>query len=493
MKKDTGVVLVSNRGPVSFIEGDDGFSLKKGAGGLAGAMDPVARELGEEAVWIAAATSETDRKALAAGQVEKLPEELGYRVRLLDIDPDTYSRYYDVVSNRMLWFANHCLWDELEIGGFGEAELEAWEAAYVPVNEVFASAVLEESEADDLILFQDYHLAVSPRLVREQRPQQTIFHFTHSSFCSEGYDRLPEPVRKGVIEGLLGADLLGFHVSSWVNAFIDCCEKTGHSVDRERGCIEHDGTTTWVRAYPIPIDAASLEELADSETVRIWGDRFLEEASGPTVVRADRTEPSKNIVRGFEAFGALLDRREDLRDVTFFACLYPSRQTMDEYRRYLEKINETITTVNDRHPDAIRMFLKDDYERTLGALSIYDVLLVNPIMDGMNLVSKEGVAVNRRDGALVLSKGAGSYDELGDYAVKIENALDIEETASAIERALEVTQDERRIALRRARELVEATKPEHWIYSQIDDLESIAERGEPRSSASPRTSTGTVS
>ena len=486
MKKDTGVVLVSNRGPVSFIEGDEGFSFKKGAGGLAGAMDPVARELGEEAVWIAAATSETDRKALAAGEVEQLPEELGYRVRLLDLDPDVYSRYYDVVSNRMLWFAHHCLWDELEIGEFGRHEQEAWESAYVPVNEVFASAVLEEADAEDLILFQDYHLAVAPRIVREQRPEQTIFHFTHSSFCSEGYDRLPEAVRKGAIEGLLGANLLGFHVAAWANAFIDCCEETGYSVDRDRGCIDHDGTTTWVRAYPITIDAAGLQELAASETVRIWGDRFIEEANGPAVVRADRTEPSKNIVRGFEAFGALLDRREDLREIIFFACLYPSRQSMDEYREYLEKINDVIARVNDRHPDSIRMFLKDDYDRTLGALSIYDVLLVNPIMDGMNLVSKEGVAVNRRSGALVLSKGAGSFDELGDFAVKIEDALDIEETASAIESALEMAKDARQIALERARAVVEATKPEDWIYSQIDDLEAIAEGGEPRTPVSPR-------
>lgn len=488
-------MLVSNRGPVSFIESDDGrgvgsarpqeFELKRGAGGLAGAMDPVARELGNEAVWIAAATSETDRRALAAGQVEGLPEELGYRVRLLDLDPDTYSRYYDVVSNRMLWFANHCLWDELGIGSFGQTELDAWESSYLHVNEAFASAVLDESDADDLILFQDYHLAAAPRLVREQRPEQTIFHFTHSSFCADGYDRLPEPVRIGVIKGLLGANLLGFHVASWVNAFIDCCERAGYSVDRERGCIEHDGATTWVRAYPIPIDAAALKEMADSETVRTWGDRFLEEATGPTVVRADRTEPSKNIVRGFEAFGALLDRRSDLRHVTFFACLYASRQSMDEYRQYLEEIDDAIARVNDRHPDAIRMFLKDDYERTLGALSIYDVLLVNPIMDGMNLVSKEGVAVNRGAGALVLSKGAGSFQELGDFAVQVDDALDIEETASAIERALEMPETERRRALEGARSVVESTKPEDWIYSQIDDLEAIAETGAPQSHPSP--------
>jgi len=481
-----GVVLVSNRGPVSFSESDAGFDYKKGAGGLAGAMDPVARELGQQAVWIAAATSDADRKAAAEGALDDLPDELGYRVRLLDIEPDAYAQYYDVVSNRMLWFANHCLWDELGLGAFGDEELEAWKSAYLPVNEIFARAVLEETKPDDLILFQDYHLTVAPQLVRRERPEQTIFHFTHSSFCAKGLDRVPEPVRRGVVEGLLGADLLGFHVAPWVDAFLELCQAMDLDVDRERGRVTHRGRTTWVRAYPIPIDAAALQELARSETVHTWGERFLDEVTGPVVVRADRTEPSKNIVRGFEAFGALLDRRADLRHVTFFACLYGSRQTMDEYQQYLVDIEETIASVNERHPDAIRMFLKDDYERTLGALSIYDVLLVNPIMDGMNLVSKEGVAVNRRNGALVLSKGAGSFQELGDFAVQIEDALDVEATAEAIERALELSVDERRAALESERAAVEATKPEDWIYAQIEDLEAIADERAPVTPVSGR-------
>jgi trehalose 6-phosphate synthase len=479
VKNNTGVVLVSNRGPVSFIRRGKSYEHKRGAGGLSGAMDPVARELGDDAVWIAAAISATDRKAVAEGEADGLTEELGYRLHLLDIDPDTYSRYYDIVSNRMLWFANHCLWDELGIGEFGDEELKAWESAYLPVNEAFARAVLKESEPDDLVLFQDYHLTVAPQLVRAERPDQIIFHFTHSSFCAQGYDRVPKPVRKGVIEGLLGADLLGFHVASWVNEFLDCCESLGYVVDRRRSAVEHGDRRTWVKAYPIPIDAPALQELGRSESVHTWGERFLAEVADRAVVRADRTEPSKNIVRGFEAFGVLLDRREDLREVTFFACLYSSRQSMPEYRRYLAEIEDVIARVNERHPDAIRMFLKNDYERTLGALSIYDVLLVNPIMDGMNLVSKEGVAVNRRNGALVLSKGAGSFQELGEHAVQIEDAMDIGATATAIERALDLSTDERRTALEAERAIVEATMPRDWIYSQIEDLEAIANGEEP--------------
>ena len=272
-----------------------------------------------------------------------MAEELGYRLHLLDIDPETYSRYYDVVSNRMLWFANHCLWDELGIAEFGDEELKAWESAYLPVNEAFAKAVLTESEPDDLILFQDYHLTVAPQLVRAERPDQIIFHFTHSSFCAQGYDRVPKPVRKGVIEGLLGADLLGFHVASWVNEFLDCCESLGYTVDRDKSAVEHGDRRTWVKAYPIPIDATRSPRAREVKSVHTWGERFLDdEITDRVVVRADRTEPSKNIVRGFEAFGALFDRREDLREVTFFACLYSSRQSMPEYRRYLVEIEDAI-------------------------------------------------------------------------------------------------------------------------------------------------------
>src|ERR687891_238005 len=148
------IVLVSNRGPVSFRATEEGFETKRGAGGLAGALDPVARRLGDNAIWIAAANSEDDRKALAGGAVQAVREELGYPIRLLDIDPDTYDRYYNTVSNRMLWFANHCLWDELDIKRFGDDELDAWEEAYEPVNHLFAENVVEVAGDQSLILCQ---------------------------------------------------------------------------------------------------------------------------------------------------------------------------------------------------------------------------------------------------------------------------------------------------------------------------------------------------
>jgi len=480
------VVLVSNRGPVSFRATSEGFETKRGAGGLAGALDPVARRLGDNAIWIAAANSDDDRKALADGAVEEVREELGYPLRLLDIDPDTYDRYYNTVSNRMLWFANHCLWDELGLEGFGDEELDAWNNAYEPVNRLFASAVDEVAGDNALVLFQDYHLATAPGYLREIGKQVVIGHFTHSSFCGpRGLEALPRPIPLRVIEGMLGADLLGFHIGAWVKGFLKSCEAIGAEVDYERGTVDHSGRRTWVRAYPIPIDSVELLERAATEDVQQWAERFSVYTDVPLVVRADRAEISKNVVRGFEAFGALLDRRADLRgEVRFVACLYPSRQSMPEYQGYIDQIQAVVEDVNERYPGSIELFFRDDYDRTLGALMNYDVLLVNSIMDGMNLVSKEGPTVNRRDGVLVLASGAGSFEELGDYSVPIDDPYDVQETAAAIEKALAMDMDERKKRAEGLRSIVEARTPEDWIESQLNDLSEISEGRTPLTPAS---------
>jgi trehalose 6-phosphate synthase len=478
------IVLVSNRGPVSFVFNDGRFETTRGAGGLAGALDNVARRLGDHAVWIAAATSEEDREAIAAGAGEGLQEELGYPVRLLTFDSDVYDRYYNVVSNRMLWFANHCLWDELGVKEFGDHERAAWKDAYEPVNVRFAETVAQVAAPDALVLFQDYHLATAPGHLRELGDDHVIGHFTHSSFCGpEGLDRLPRPIPRCVIEGMLGADLLGFHVAPWVSAFFECCERLGASIDHARGTVDYRGRTTWVRAYPIPIDPRDLQKRAREEPACRWGETFAS-GDGLLVVRADRAEPSKNIIRGFEAFGLLLDRRADLEGrVRFIACLYPSRESMPEYQAYMDDIYTIVDKVNASHPNSIELFMEDDYDRTLGALRVYDALLVNSIMDGMNLVSKEGPAVNENSGVLVLTATTGSHEELGEYAVEIRDPYDVNETAVALERALELPDEERRRRAQSLRRMVESSLPDDWIEAQLDDLQHISEGRAPVTSA----------
>ncbi len=236
-----------------------------------------------------------------------------------------------------------------------------------------------------------------------------------------------------------------------------------------------------MREYPIQVDADDLRKRAQGAAAQKWAQRFKGMTErGPLIVRADRTEPSKNIVRGFEAFGKLLDRRPDIADdVHFAACVYPSRQSMPEYKAYTERIIAAADSVNERHPDAIELFMEDDYDRTLGALLEYTVLLVNPLMDGMNLVAKEGPVVNENDGLLVLSTGAGAFEEMGDHAIPIDNALSVEETANALERALDMEPSERSKRAGGLREAAVHTKPEHWIDAQLNDLAAISEGRAP--------------
>jgi trehalose 6-phosphate synthase len=474
------VVLVSNRGPVSWVATDGGFDTKPGAGGLAGALDAVARRLGEHAVWIAAAGDDDDRKAIAAGEVEKISSDLGYPLHLIDVDPATYDRYYNVVSNRMLWFANHCLWDEVGIERFGDEELAAWNDAYQPVNERFAATVAELAAPGALVLFQDYHLVTAPGHLRAVGDEHVIGHFTHTSFCGpEGLDPLPKPIPQSIIDGMLCADLIGFHVAPWVRGFYECCKAAGAHVDMERGVVSRAGRRTWVRAYPIPVDTKDLREQASGDEARRWAEHFAE-WPGPLLVRADRAEPSKNIIRGFEAFRRVLERRKELQgSLRFLACLYPSRESMPEYQEQLDEIEAVVADINAEFPDSIELFMEDDYDRALGALKVYDALLVNSIMDGMNLVAKEGPAVNEKSGVLLLSRTTGAFSELGEHAVEIEDPFDVNGTAAAIEQALEMSPEERKRRAEALRAMIESNRPEDWIDAQLDDLDLIASGKDP--------------
>ena len=481
MQEDLSVVLASNRGPVSFIRTEQGLTTKGAAGGASPALDAVARRLGSRASWIAAAISDADREAVSSGEAHRVAEEMGYDLRLLSFDPEVYSGYYNDISNRMLWFANHCLWDEIGIRGEDLAP-SAWDLAYEPVNHAFAEAAADHLQRGALVLFQDYHLSTAPRHLRRLRPDAPISHFTHSSFCGpEGFEPLPAEIMRGVITGMLGADLVGLHVSPWVDGFLRCCERIGARVDRPGGVVEYEGRRTWVRAYPIPVDTRDLKERAHAEHASDWARRFRAWAGdGVLIVRGDRAEPSKNIVRGFEAFGALLDARTDVEGrVRFAACIYPSRQGLEEYRSYVERIMAAAERVNERHPGVIELYMNDDFDRTLGAYRVYDVLLVNPIMDGMNLVAKEGAVLNERDGVLVLSKGAGSHAELGDGALVVEDPLDVRETAMALGHAIDMSADERATRAASLREKASASRPTDWIEDQINDLIEVRDGREP--------------
>ena len=477
------IVLAANRGPVTFRRLDTGeYAVETGVGSLAGSLRDIARRLPGQVAWLAAAAA-SDRAAWPADCGELASRQVGYAVRFVPVRSRTYDRYYRRVSNRMLWFANHALWREPEIDPPPESELTAWRLGYEPVNRAFARSAAGLAHPASPVMFQDYHLAAAPQHLRRLRPEQPIAHFTHSAFSgAESLARLPGDAGRRYLEGMLGADLVGFHTAAWCRSFLDCCAAFGLEADNSAGRVRLGGRWAWVRPYPMQVDAAALRDRAAGASVRTWAARFSA-PPGRLLVRVDRIEPAKNIIRGFDAFELLLDRRPDLRDTRFLACLYGTRDAMAEYRRHLDRIRARVAGIQRRYPGSVEMFVEDSQDRALGALLCYNVLLVNPLLDGMNLVAKEGAALNERCGVLVLSSGAGAFAELGQDAVGIRDPESVPETASALEHALCLPSGPRARRAARLRVLADRYSPADWLRWQLTDLESIRHRGHPASPA----------
>ncbi len=471
------LVLVSNRGPVTF--GPDG-EVKRGTGGLVTALTGLASH--RETTWIASAMTDEDvDKATEAGgrpfTVES-PAGGSYEVRLVASDPDAYERFYNVVANPMLWFIQHYLWDLSNAPDIRRHEVEAFEYGYNVVNEDLAEAVLGEIDGvdDPVVMVHDYHLYTLPALVRRARPDAFLHHFIHIPWTQpDAWRVLPRRIRGEIFEGLLSNDIVGFHTRSYRWNFLQCCrDLMDLTVDFGRGVVEFDGREVWVRAYPLPIDARATTRVASSERTQDFERELLRRKRDFLLLRVDRADLSKNVLRGFSAFDLFLEQHpEYLERVTFVAQLMPSRTDVPEYAEYLERIEALVAVVNHRHgtPDwmPIQLKLRDDLEEAMASYKHYDVLLVNAMFDGMNLVAKEGPLVNEVNGVSVLSENTGAHEELGEFALSV-NPFDIQETADSIHAALTMSPDERTRRMRGLHEIVTSRNPGDWIDDQLEDI-----------------------
>jgi trehalose 6-phosphate synthase len=475
------LVLVSNRGPVTFQ--DDG-SVKRGTGGLVTALTGLASH--RDAVWIASALTDADaRKAREAeGRPFSVRSPAGgeYQVRLVASDPDAYDRFYNVFANPMLWFIQHYLWDLSNAPDVRRNEVEAFEYGYNVVNEDLATAVIEEIEGEDepVVMVHDYHLYTLPALVRRARPDVFLHHFVHIPWTqSDAWRVLPARIREELYAGLLANDIVGFHTSSYRRNFLQCCrDLMGLDVDFQAGVVQFDDREVWVRNYPLPIDAEALYGVASSDGVAEQEEELLRRRRDHLILRVDRADLSKNVLRGFSSFDLFLEQHPEFRErVTFIAQLMPSRTDVPEYAEYLERIEALVAVVNHRHgtPDwmPIQLKLRDDLEEAVAAYKHYDVLLVNAMFDGMNLVAKEGPIVNERDGVSVLSENTGAHEELGEFALSV-NPFDLQELADSIHAALTMEPGERARRLRGLKEIVTARDPGDWIDDQLDDIRKKA-------------------
>jgi trehalose 6-phosphate synthase len=478
------LVLVSNRGPVTF--GPDG-EVRRGTGGLVTALTGLASH--REVTWIASAMTDEDVAAAERNGgrpfTVSAPDGGEYRVKLVASDPSAYDRFYNIIANPMLWFIQHYLWDLSNAPDIRRNETEAFEFGYNVVNEDLARAVLEEIEdvEDPVVMVHDYHLYTLPGLIRQVRPDAFLHHFVHIPWSqSDSWRVLPTAMREEFYRGILSCDIIGFHTRSYRRNFLQCCEDLlGLDVDHERGLVQCDERDVWVRAYPLPIDAGAVQAVAKRQRTQDFEAELLRRRRDHLILRVDRADLSKNVLRGFGAFDVFLEQHPEFRErVTFIAQLMPSRTDVPEYAEYLERIEAVVAVVNHRHgsPDwmPIQLKLRDDLEEAVAAYKHYDVLIVNAMFDGMNLVAKEGPMVNERAGVSILSENTGAHEELGACSLTV-NPFDIQELADSIHAALTMPFEERRRRHESLKEIITARNPGDWVDEQLTDIRRKAAAG----------------
>jgi trehalose 6-phosphate synthase len=452
------MIVVSHRGPYRFEANDDGsFTAERGAGGVASTLGAVLDKRDRDATWVAAALSDDDRTAAESGALDDLDIDL----RLIALDPELHAMHYDVVSNGTLWFLFHGLFDRVRWPRFDHRFREAWDA-YRTVNAAFAEAAADAAAEGDVVLVNDYQLSLTGAQLRDLRPDLRIVHFTHTPFSGPDDLRVLPAYTAEDLCGALARNPAGFHCARWSRAY----HQSARDVLGRRAKI----APTFAASLGPDVDA--LDAVASSDAAHVAA-RHLDDAVGDrlVIVRSDRIEPSKNIVRGFLAYDMLLEARPGLRGrVVFVAMLYPSRQTLPEYLTYTNEIEQVVARINDRWGtrdwEPILLDERDDFPRSIAAMQRYDVLLVNPIKDGLNLVAKEGPAVNRRDGLLCLSREAGAYDDLRDAAIPV-HPYDLEDAARALDRALATPLDERAAIAPKLRALAIARTPADWLADLV--------------------------
>jgi trehalose 6-phosphate synthase len=462
------LIVVSNRGPVVYGRDAAGERVaRRGGGGLVTALGSLVAH--HDVTWLASALSAEDRAVAAEAGGEAFEERARdgspFRQRLIVHDERVYALAYGVVANPVLWFLQHGLWELLEPG----RDLErAWAEGYVPYNRAFAETVAEELERapDAAVFFHDYHLYLAPRLVRERLPGARLGHFVHIPWPEpDAWGRLPGPIARAIHDGLAAADVVGFHTARWRDAYVRSCASVLGKPPSGAAVV-----------HPISVDPAELDTLAASEAVLAAEAELVANRPELLVVRVDRTDPSKNVVRGFDAFGLLLERHPELSGrVRLLALLDPSRQEIPEYAAHLAAIEAAGAALSQRFPGALDLRLADDFPASVAAYKQADVVLVNPVCDGLNLVAKEAPLVNARDGALVLSRNAGAYEELAPWVVGVD-PYDIGEQADALAEALALPSEERRRRLDAIRAHVRTHDLSEWIAAQLAELDRATMR-----------------
>jgi len=423
--------------------------------------------------WVVGAVTDADREVVSLGE---------RRLRFVAAPPTTYDLFYHVFCNPVLWFLQHSLWHLLDGRPYLEQDIvHAWEHGYLPVNQAFAEAVVDEvrnANGVARVMLHDYHLYAAPLFIRDRCPNVSLQHFTHIPWPGpEAWSALPQAIVESICEGMLANDSVSFQTEQSKRDFLLTCLTylSGVSVDAAETVVQYRGRTVRTFANPMSVDVSDLRRQLVSPGVGLYRAALTDGAGLATIVRVDRLDPAKNILGGFQAFELLLEKHPEwVGRVRFLAFLVPSRDSISEYRRYRDEVFALIEGINRRHGSQhwrpISVFYEQDRPQALAGLSLYDVLIANSLADGMNLVAKEGPILNQRDGVVILSRGVGAYQELGKSALSVE-ARDIEGTAETLHTALRMQPEERSERARAMRQIIAHHDINRWAKVQLEAFE----------------------
>jgi trehalose 6-phosphate synthase len=486
------LIVATNRGPVEhYVTKNGTLKCRRGSGGVVTALIDAGRQV--EMRWVAMAMTEGDRLALQGTMQQRLPSSFaGQKMHLhyVEISREAYRKYYERISNQLLWFLQHYLYNPTENSRVAQRFQDAWENGYCVANRAIAEAAIEEIEGAQgsaAVMLHDYHLYLAPRMIRQKHPGVVMHHFIHIPWPDiRCWHFLPSKIAHEIYEGLVGNDIIGFQTERDARNFLEGARTLleGARVEFEEGTVEWQGHMTKARSYPISISGLAELKLVKSAAGKQAAEKFRPLLGKQTIMRVDRLEPTKNIVRGFQAYDLLLEQHPELRRVVkFLAFLVPSRQSLPEYQRYAREVKKIIEEVNQKYstPDwqPIVVFYQNDRTQALAAMQYYDVLMVNPIIDGMNLVAKEGPVVNQRDGVLLLSRTVGAFPQLGKASVPT-SPIDIGETSEALYKALTLPEEERHSKATLARLSVTNQNLDQWIRRQVKDINELLVNRSPQ-------------
>ncbi|WP_436346937.1 trehalose-6-phosphate synthase [Natronorubrum sp. FCH18a] len=480
------LIVVSNRQPYRHEYEDDeetatdtdspAIEVDEPTGGLTAGLDPVLQE--SEGTWIAWGDGEADFDVADEDNcVAVPPEDESYTLRRLDLSEEAVDSYYYGFSNRVLWPLCHGFTDLVE----NRSNDFDW---YRTVNERFADAVCEHATADSVIWLQDYHFALAPRMIRESVPRSTtVAQFWHIPWpTARTFQDCPAGGR--ILEGLLGNDLLGFHVDRYVESFLDCVQRylPAAAVDRSRRTVRYNGTTTRVVATPMGVDAESYDRdarsVSDAEISDLL-DRYDISNENVIGLGVDRLDYSKGIPERLAALERFLERNPSWHgEFTFVQSCSLSRTNIRTYERHGDLVRSEVTRINRRFEtdDWKPIVYTEDYLSTAELCALYrraDVMVVSPLLDGMNLVAQEYVAASvDGDGTLLLSDRTGAHETLGSHAITID-PTDIDGFASRLEAAVSMSSHERQQRMNTLRNRVFDGDLGWWMETQFDWIRRV--------------------